>query len=106
LRNPRQHPTRPRFQIFHREPQNDYAFGRQPGGPSFIPLAGLVMHRAVNLNAQLHGRAVEVEDIRPHRMLPPEVQPSLIAPKQCPEQSLGLGHSAPQFLRSFADEIR
>ena len=78
------------------DPQDPKPLGLQPRVPSFVAfrLIALSVAFAIDLNNETSGRAIEVEDIAAHRMLPPKFQTcERLAAQMSPKQHLRRGHS-------------
>src|SRR5437660_6014716 len=85
--------------IGRRNPDDLYA-GRPKVGVAALVALRPVSHavrRAIHLNAETRVRAVEIQDVRPNRMLPPEGWlPGLPLAQPHPEQLLRQAQSRPE----------
>jgi hypothetical protein len=83
------------FDVTRSDPKHLNApLGKPPSASRIVfHLPWLIMDRTINLHAKPDGRAVEVEDVRPDRMLPAKAQAALVAAEQCPQLRLGRRHS-------------
>ena len=89
MRDGGQNPGGPLLEVGEGEAQHANAPFGEPLIAACIVARGLVMDRAVDFDAQLRRGAIEVEDERTDRMLPPEMKAEHVAAEHEPEQTFG-----------------
>ena len=106
MRDGGDNPCGPNRDVLNREPDDPDPLPVQPLRPPPVMLDLLGMHRPVDLDAELRLRTIEIEDVRPDRMLPPEVRALPVAAQHMPKRTFRLGHCAAQRLRPLLRQDR
>jgi hypothetical protein len=84
--------------IVHSELQDPITIGLEPSSPAFVisPLGIAVVRWSIDLDHQSRRGTVEINKVRPDRMLPPEFPTvELSAADAFPDAPLGLLHGGP-----------
>ena len=94
------------FQFLGAEPQGADALAREPGVAAGVVRGLRGVDRSIDFNTELCFGAVEVEDVRPERVLAANVEAELVAAEQGPEGLLRLRQGAAERLCALLGEDR
>jgi hypothetical protein len=103
LRDHGGHSRRLGFDLLRGESENTRALHFEPVVSSGIALdlPGLLVNWAVDLDAELCRRAIEVEDVGSERVLTSKTETKFTAAKHRPQRPLGPGHDPAQTTRAL-----